>query len=137
MAFSVMHVRFEYGEGSSSASDVPRCGVPDSHTGVKAAGCYPVAIKCNGIDLAVVALKCMETSPFGNAPDPSCRVVATRNNNVSLDFEATNTSLMPHKDVPAKPCPDVPHPQSGISRSRYSRVRIRHFQATNCGGVAT
>jgi hypothetical protein len=101
----------------SGGSDVPSGGVPDPYAGIQTAGRYPVAVECNGIDLAVVSLKCMEASPFGDAPYSSGRVVATGNNNISLDFKATNTSLMPHKDVSAESGPDIPNPKSRISRA--------------------
>lgn len=108
-------------------ANLPCRSVPDSDAGIQASRCYPEAVESNGIDLAVVTLESMETAPFRDTPNPSCSIVAARNDNISLDFEAADTSLVPNKDVAADACPDVPHSEGGISRARNRRVGIRHL----------
>lgn len=94
-----------------------------------------MAVKCDGIDLAVVALEGMQASALGDAPNSSSGVVATGNNNIALNFKAADTSLMTHKDITAEARPDIPNSESCVSRARDCRVCIGHLETAHSGSV--
>ena len=95
-----------------------------------------MAVKGDGVDLAIMALEDMDAAPFGDAPYPCGGVVTAGNNNVAPYLEATDTSLMPDEDVSAVTGLDVPNPESRISRAGNGSSRIRHLQAPDCRRVA-
>lgn len=101
--------------------------VPYSDAGIKTTGHHSLAVKRNGIDLAKVTSESMQASTFGNTPNLGGSVIASRHNNVSLDFQASNTGLVTNQDVPTYTLPDIPHSQVSISRARNGSVCVRHL----------
>lgn len=96
-------------------SNLPCAGVPDPDAGVQTACSDSRTIECDGIDLAVVALQCVQASAFGDAPDFGCCIVTSRYNNISLDLQASDTSLMAHKNISAKASSNIPDSKGSIS----------------------
>lgn len=119
-----------------SWTPILRCvGIPDADIGIQASGHDTPAVEGDGVDLAEVSLQCLDAAALRDAPDLRSSVVTTRHDNVSLDLEAPDASLVPHKHISAESRSDIPYPQRRIARARYRRVGIRHLQAADCRGV--
>lgn len=67
-------------------SNIPSIGVPDANLCIQTSRDDPATVKCNGVDLAEVAVERLETTPVREAPDLGRGVVAPRDNNVALDL---------------------------------------------------
>lgn len=74
-------------------------GVPDAYAGVKTAGSYAFAVKGDGIDLAKMPGKGLETLASRDAPDSGRGIVASGDNQVAVDLETPYTCLMADEDV--------------------------------------
>lgn len=90
-------------------------GIPDPDARVQTPSGDLVAVEGNGVDLAEMAGQSPQASAFGNAPDPCGRVVATRNDKVSMNTKTSHTSLVSDKDILAHAGFDIPDSQGGIS----------------------
>lgn len=66
--------------------NIPSIGVPDANLRIQTSRDNPAAVESNGVYLAEVAVERLETTPIREAPNLGRRVVATRDNNVALDF---------------------------------------------------
>ena len=66
--------------------NIPSIGVPDANLRIQTSRDDPAAVKCNGIDLAEVAVERLETPPIRETPNLGSGIIAARDNNVALDF---------------------------------------------------
>lgn len=57
----------------------------------------------------------MQASTFGNTPHFGRGIVTSGNDNISLDLQASDTSLMTYKNIPAKPSSNIPNSKGSIS----------------------
>lgn len=111
--------------------------VPDSDAGIETTGHHSLTVERNGINLTEVAGESMQASTFRNTPNFGGSVIASRNNNVSLDFQAPHTGLVANQDVLTYTLSDIPHSQVRISRAGYGSIRIRHLETPYSRVVTT
>jgi len=89
--------------------------VPDAHVRIETASDNPFAVEGYRIDLAEMALQSLDTPAFRNAPHFGRGVVASRDDNVAVDLEAADASLMSNQDVAAQAGSDVPDSERRIA----------------------
>lgn len=82
---------------------VPVLWIPYPYASVEAARSYPLSIKGNSIDLAEVTLKGTQTLARLNVPDLGSRIIASRDNKVTMNLQASYAGLMAHKHASAGP----------------------------------
>jgi|HigsolmetaGSP13D_1036239.scaffolds.fasta_scaffold00653_4 hypothetical protein len=83
--------------------------VPYPDTRVKAASRNSLAVKGNRINLAEMAGKSPQTAAFGDTPYACCRIIASRNNKISMNRQASYTCLVADQDVPTHASREIPN----------------------------
>lgn len=120
----------------SDANDLPVSGVPDPDTCVQTACRDFFPIESNGVDLAEVAGECAQALALGDAPDLRCGIIAARNNNVAVDLQTPDASLVADQHVLADALLQIPDSQCRVSRARDCSISIRHLQTSNSRRVS-
>ena len=116
--------------------DSPVGDIPHAHTRVERAGGYSLSIKRYCIYLRKVTLQGSQTSAFANAPYAGGGIVATRDDKIAMDFQASYASLVSDENVFTQALFDIPDTKGGVPGTRYRRGSIGHFEAANCRGMA-
>ena len=65
---------------------LPVLWIPDSHAGVQTTSSNPLPIKSDGIDLTEMTLQCTQTLAGPNIPKLGGRVIAARDDKVTMDL---------------------------------------------------
>ncbi len=116
---------------SKIQGSLPSVRVPYPDARVEAARCHPLTIKSDGVNVAVVALESVQATALRDAPNLCRRIVAARNQKITLDFQAADARLMADKHILAKTGRDVPYPESRVPGPRYRRGGVGHLEAAN------
>ena len=123
--------------GKVKLGHLPIIGIPDTHAGVQTTRSNPHTIKSYCVDLTKMALESAEALSSGYIPYLRRRVVASRNDEIAMDLQASNTSLVAHQDAARGTRRYVPDPQRSIARARNRSRLVRHLEAPYCGSVAS
>lgn len=97
--------------------DLPSLHVPYPDTRVQASGCHPLTVEGDGVNVAIMTSKGVETPALRDTPDFRRCVVAPGDNNVALDLQAANAGLVADEYVLAQPGSNVPYSESGVPGS--------------------
>ena len=111
-------------------------GIPDAHARIQAPGGNLLAIKSNGVNLTEMPGQCPQTLSTLDTPDLGCGIVATRDDEVAVDFETTDAGLMSVQNSLQLSGHEVPDAEGRITGAGYCCPGIRHLQAAYGRGVA-